>query len=254
MDKFKPMPLNWARPPSSKRVILSLCDHTGMWARPYVEDVNELVFDSSGNLEEKVSRYHVYLIDIKDPVKPDYLPDDLWIDESQYSNVTRVQLDVREMERWIEAHLESRPWGVLAAPPCTDFSGSGARWWAEKDADGRTDLSISIARSCVRVGKLATKFWALENPVGRLNRWLGKPKMYFHPYHYGDPHSKKTALWGDFNTDLTRRCVEPVMYTTKGGKKGSYSWAKYGGKSEKTKTMRSITPSGFARAFKQVNP
>ena len=53
--------------------------------------------------------------------------------------------------------------------------------------------------------------------------------MYFHPYHYGDAHSKKTGLWGDFNTDLK-------------------------GKSEKTKTMRSITPSGFARAFKEVNP
>ena len=37
--------------------------------------------------------------------------------------------------------------GVLSAPPCTDFSGSGARWWPAKDADGRTkDELVLFAR------------------------------------------------------------------------------------------------------------
>ena len=31
--------------------------------------------------------------------------------------------------------------GVLAAPPCTDFSGSGAQYWGIKDEDGRTEAN-----------------------------------------------------------------------------------------------------------------
>ena len=29
-------------------------------------------------------------------------------------------------------------YGILAAPPCTDFAGSGAQYWKTKDEDGRT--------------------------------------------------------------------------------------------------------------------
>ena len=245
----------WPRPPSSKRVILSLCDFTGQWARPYVEDLNELVFDSDGILKECTSRYHVFLIDTKFRHRPDYLPDHLWVDEHLHDNVTSITADVREIEGWLDDMAEGwRPWGVLAAPPCTHFSGAGARWWPEKDADGRTADAVEIAEACVRIGKRAQEWWCLENPVGRLNRWLGKPEMYFDPCDYGDPHSKKTALWGSFNTDLRTAPVDPTVYTTANGKRGSETWYRYGGKSERTKTMRSITPTGFARKFKQVNP
>ncbi len=53
------------------------------------------------------------------------------------------------------------------------------------------------------------KFWCLENPIGRLVNYLGKPKMYFHPYEYGDPYTKKTCLWGQFNIPK-KHLVEPV--------------------------------------------
>lgn len=39
------------------------------------------------------------------------------------------------------------------------------------------------------------------------------------------------------------------MYETKNGKRGSWMWANLGGKSERTKELRSITPMGFSRAF-----
>ncbi len=136
-------------------------------------------------------------------------------------------------------------YGVLAAPPCTHFSGSGAMWWEEKDKDGRTLEDLSIITACLMiVARTKPKFWALENPIGRLRRWLGKPEMYFNPCDYGDPYTKKTCLWGDFNRPI-KSPVKPIL--------GSYLHKRYGGKSERTKIMRSITPSGFANAFFEAN-
>jgi hypothetical protein len=86
----------------------------------------------------------------------------------------------------------------------------------------------------------------LENPIGRLNRWLGKPVMYFNPCDYGDTYTKRTALWGEFNSDLPFNKVFPS--------EGSKLHLKYGGKSERTKMLRSITPDGFATAFFLANP
>lgn len=145
--------------------------------------------------------------------------------------------------------------GILAAPPCTDFSGSGAQYWPAKDASGETVTSLALVDAALRaVAIYRPLWWALENPVGRLNRWLGKPRMYFQPWEFGDAYTKKTALWGEFNTALVRRPVEPVMYETSTGKRGSWFFAKLGGKSERTKELRSITPAGFARAFFEANP
>ena len=94
-------------------------------------------------------------------------------------------------------------------------------------------------------------FWALENPVGRLRRYLGPPRLIFNPCDYGDEYTKKTCLWGEFNMPV-KNPVEPVMYE-RGGKKGSWMWANLGGKSERTKELRSITPLGFAKAFYEAN-
>ena len=65
-------------------------------------------------------------------------------------------------------------YGILAAPPCTHFSGSGAQYWKEKDADGRTAEAMSVVDACCRIILMTNpKFWALENPVGRLRKMLG---------------------------------------------------------------------------------
>lgn len=72
--------------------------------------------------------------------------------------------------------------------------------------------------------------------------------MYFHPWEYGDAYTKKTALWGEFNEPV-RTPVEPIRACAQG------SWVqKLGGKSERTKELRSATPMGFARAFFLANP
>lgn len=131
--------------------------------------------------------------------------------------------------------------GVLVAPPCTMFASSGARW-------ARTDKqmleALSIVDACLRI-ILTSKpvWWALENPIGKLQRWLGKPAMYFQPYEYGDPYTKRTALWGEFTPPL-KNPVEP----TEGGK----IWRMP--PSPDRQALRSITPQGFAKAFYEANP
>jgi hypothetical protein len=146
-------------------------------------------------------------------------------------------------------------YGVLAAPPCTHFTVSGAQYWYEKDQNGRTFADLDIVAHCCRIIlAVKPKFWVLENPVGRLRRWLGPPVMSFDPCDYGDAYTKKTLLWGKFNWPYKKNQVQPEYYYYAGGKKrGSYFHVKLGGKSAKTKKLRSITPKGFAQAFFNAN-
>lgn len=133
-------------------------------------------------------------------------------------------------------------YGILAAPVCTMFAVSGNRWKRSED-DYREALALVDA--CLRIiWRCKPKFWAMENPVGTLHRWIGKPKMYFNPCDFGDPYTKKTCLWGEFNKPK-KNPVKPI--------EGSKLWAKLGGKSAKTKELRSITPAGFAQAFYKAN-
>lgn len=143
--------------------------------------------------------------------------------------------------------LEFRPnlpvRGILAAPPCTDLAGSGARWWAEKGPEALTD-ALAVADACLRAVTLyRPRWWALENPVGRLSRYYGPPTLTFDPCEFGDAYTKKTLLWGDFNIP-ERNPVEPV----EGSKMHLLP------PSPDRAMLRSVTPKGFATAFFRSNP
>lgn len=139
--------------------------------------------------------------------------------------------------------------GILMAPPCTDFSSSGAQYWKRKDADGTTARSVALVKKGLEIVDYhKPKFWALENPVGRIHKLIpelqGKRLLTFQPHEFGDAYTKKTILWGKFNPFLVRNHVVPEKVCSQG------SWLmKLGGKSERTKELRSVTPPGFARAF-----
>lgn len=143
--------------------------------------------------------------------------------------------------------------GILAAPPCDHFSVSGAQYWKAKDADGRTAAALAVVDACLRIIREASpKWWALENPIGRLRSLrgdaLGPVSLAFDPCDYGDPWTKRTLLWGRFCVPM-HRPVQPVRSTSQG------SWLMaLGGKSERTKRLRSMTPPGFAQAFFEANP
>ncbi len=131
--------------------------------------------------------------------------------------------------------------GVLAAPPCTYFANSGARW---KRTDDQMRDGLSVVDACLRfIVACRPAWWALENPIGKLSRYLGPPRMYFDPCDYGDPYTKKTALWGEFK--IPRKTpVEP----TEGSKMHLLP------PSADRAALRSVTPLGFSRAFFEANP
>lgn len=81
--------------------------------------------------------------------------------------------------------------------------------------------------------------------------------MLFNPCDYGDAYTKKTILYGEFNSNLPRNPVKPefVEYTGKNGRVTRFApqFGRTGGTSEKVKELRSATPQGFAKAFFQAN-
>lgn len=168
-----------------------------------------------------------------------------------------IQIDIKLGTDILTFNYQAIPevYGILCAVPCTDFAVSGARWFAEKDRDGRTQKSIELVKKSLEIiNYFNPHFWALENPVGRIHKLipqLGKPLLIFNPCDYGDAYTKKTCLWGKFNIPIENP-VQPV-YHYSAGKKSSHLWKKLGGKSEKTKELRSQTPMGFARAFYEAN-
>ena len=151
--------------------------------------------------------------------------------------IITLPADVRLME-----YIQNKIYGIMIAAPCTHFSGSGARWWKEKGVAPLLD-GLSIVDACLRIVLMSSPvFWCLENPVGRLNKYIGKPVAYFNPCDYGDPYTKKTALWGNFNVPK-KNPVEPV----EGSKMHLIP------PSKNRQELRSITPAGFAKAFFKAN-
>lgn len=152
-------------------------------------------------------------------------------------------------------------YGILAAPPCTEFSMARNRY-PEKKRDFVGGM-IPV-NACLRIIFRAKPFfWALENPVGLLARWLGKPNYIFEPWWFGDPYSKRTALWGRFCFPVRKyltyaECasendVLPIRAKRcfAARKSGIPSIADITSGNERE--FREITSAGFARAFFEAN-
>lgn len=96
-----------------------------------------------------------------------------------------LQVDVLEI-------LKMRWDLIIAHPPCTDLSVSGARWFAQKRADGRQQRSIDFFMKftnldCPRV--------AIENPVCIMSTVWRKPDQIIQPWQFGHGETKATCLW-----------------------------------------------------------
>ena len=211
-------------------VLLSLFDYSGNWSLPYAENGWDVIrIDRKINDADDYQAFNKDIMDI----------DTEWMYENIFDNYSTVD-------------------GILAAPPCTDFAVSGAKHWKHKDKPvqtlfgevNRLEYFTELTYQVLRIVDLCKPlFYAIENPVGRIAKQvpeIGKA-WYFQPYWYGDNYSKKTGLYGKFNKPKPTNIVEPVMYSY-----GSKT-QRLGGKSEKTKELRSITPLGFAYAFYEAN-
>lgn len=160
-------------------------------------------------------------------------------------DVQRDGADVRLLE-----HPGEPVWGILAAPPCRVFCRPGARLWKEWGPDGLRD-GLSMVDAALRLVAICSpEWWALENPPGRLHRYLGKPTYAFHPYHHGDPYTKHTYLWGSFRVP-NRTVVSPEAYPDHlpPGRRDRTSRV-----SSSWRNQRAATPPGFAQAFFDANP
>jgi hypothetical protein len=86
-------------------------------------------------------------------------------------------------------------YGIIANPPCTEFSTARANGKARDPQKG-----MELVNHCLRIVKECNpKFWVIENPAkGALKDILGPPKFKYQPWQFGSPWTKETALWGKF--------------------------------------------------------
>ena len=82
---------------------------------------------------------------------------------------------------------------VIAFPPCTHLATSGARWFPEKQRDGRQQRGIGFFLAFTALDHIPKV--AIENPVGIMSNLYRKPDQIIQPYYFGDPYEKKTCLW-----------------------------------------------------------
>ena len=231
----------------TKGIVLSLYDYTGEALKPWAEagykcyafdiqhDYTVQVFASGGEIH--------------------YMQMDLW----NVDNIVRMQ-------KWFSQ--ENVVFG-MAFPVCTDLAVSGAAHFKrkEKENPGFQIRASNHARWCASLFDSLGVPYFIENPVSRLATLWRKPDYSFQPYEYGgyipeteaehpkwpdyiaprDAYPKKTCLWtgGGFVMPDT------LPVTPENGH--SRQHLKLGGKSMKTKNIRSATPRGFARAVFEAN-
>jgi site-specific DNA-cytosine methylase len=96
------------------------------------------------------------------------------------------QGDVRDV-------LYANHWDLMVAhPPCTDLAVSGARWFKEKQADGRQRLALDFV---VLLMHAPIDRIAVENPVSIISSRIRRPDQVIQPWMFGHGETKATCLW-----------------------------------------------------------
>lgn len=230
----------------SKGIVLSLYDFTGEALKPWAE-----------------AGYECHAFDIQHPVEG-----------RTEGNTHYRHADLHKPETYhalIKEFGDNGPLVVfgMAFPVCTDLAVSGAAHFkrkAERDPDFQIK-AVDYAKWCADLFDILGVPYFVENPVSVLATKWRKPDYRFHPYEYGgyipdteaehprwpeyiaakDAYPKHTCLWtgGGFAMPDTK----PVNVA------GGYSkqHLKLGGKSQRTKDIRSATPRGFAKAVHEFN-
>ena len=81
---------------------------------------------------------------------------------------------------------------MIAHPPCTDLSVSGARHFAAKKMDGRQQASASFF---MMLAKSNIPMIAIENPICIMSSLYRKPDQVVQPWMFGHGETKATSLW-----------------------------------------------------------
>lgn len=175
----------------------------------------------------------------------------IWIDES--FNPIGMVLNANTPQR----DVIISPDIIFAFPDCTEFAVSGAKHKYAGVSSFKNALMVK------RIADVCGAAWMVENPVGKMSTLWRKPDHYFNPFEYGgymsgfeesfhpkmpgrDGYTKKTCIWSGNGFVMPKKIPVPHI-----GK--FWGWAYLGGKSSKTKQLRSLTPRGFARAVYEAN-
>ncbi len=164
-------------------------------------------------------------------------------------------------------HPPKGVYGIIANPPCTEFSTARSNGRARNPEKG-----MELVNECIRIiGECENlKFWVIENPAtGELRKKLGLPKLVYQPWEYGSPWTKKTALWGEFNIPEKKYSrwedVPKIngLYTRPGRGKPSIAFSHKNHKRfirefdcfdvDDDMSFRSLCSQKFAEAFFEVN-
>jgi hypothetical protein len=230
----------------TKGIVLSLYDFTGEALKPWAE-----------------AGYECHAFDIQHPVEG-----------RTEGNIHYRHADLHKPETYhalIKEFGDNGPLVVfgMAFPVCTDMAVSGAAHFkrkAERDPLFQTK-AVTHAVLCADLFESLGVPYFIENPVSVLATKWRKPDYRFHPYEYGgyipdteaehprwpeyiaakDAYPKQTCLWtgGGFKMPDTKPVHVADGYSTQ--------HLKLGGKSQRTKDIRSATPRGFAKAVCEAN-
>jgi hypothetical protein len=167
----------------------------------------------------------------------------------------------------IEAIIALDPLFVFGFGPCTELATCGAKHFASKlaiDPDCQA-RAVALWRTTETVGLRTGSPWFAENPRSVLSTMYRRPDFKFDPADYGgylaeddvhptypeiipprDAYTKETWIWhGNGFVVPGRRYVVDCGYYP--------GWSNLGGKSERTKRIRSTTPRGWAIAVHFAN-
>ena len=112
---------------------------------------------------------------------------------------------------------------MIAFPDCTHLCVSGARWWKEKQKDGRQQKAIDFF---IQLAEAPIPKIAVENPPGILTKKYRRPDQYIQPFWFGDEAQKKTGLWlKNFPKLIPENIVDRgKIWIQKNGKKRGAAW------------------------------
>jgi len=220
---------------NSGKIILDLCGGTGAWSKPY-----------------KDAGYDVRVITL-----PDW--DIFDIEISKNAVVFNKQTPTQFKGDSYMAIKYKDIYGILAAPTCTMFSLARTTGKTPRDFND----GMKLVEGCLQViwasrKEGGLKFWALENPMGYLRQFLGKPPLTFNPIDYGDQHTKRTDLWGFYNqpkkspVKMNDKQLKQMSNNTRELPKLPTDYVLPVG-FNKQAARRSVTPQGFAEAFYKAN-
>jgi hypothetical protein len=158
--------------------------------------------------------------------------------------------------------------GIIANPVCTEFSFAKM---AHNNGVGDHEAGLFLVKHCQRIIEECKPVWYyIENPAtGRLKDFLGTPDFIYEPYEFGDPWTKKTALFGNFikpiKTHTWDSCTKLAgLYTRPNRPKPSLTFMHKSHKQfipsfepfnvKDDMSFRSLCSQGFAREFFKYNP